>query len=194
MLPQENEDRIKDAVRTILSALGEDVNRPGIVDTPNRVARMYSDILDANFTEPPRIALFDVDDTSSIPYGTRNDIVLVNRVPFYAYCEHHLAVYFGEFALGYIPGSKVLGISKLVRLFRWCTKRISIQERITQQAVDLIMTHATAQGAACWVSAEHTCMTLRGVKSPGSKTVTTSYAGIFAEDTGLQERFLQLIR
>jgi GTP cyclohydrolase I len=200
MLPPENEKKVEEAIRMLLEALGEDVTRPGIKDTPERVARLYSDVLDARFSIFPRTALFSVDDEEGIDVGDlaetdkSSGIVLVTKVPFYAFCEHHLLPWIGEFSLGYLPGEKVLGLSKLIRIFRWFTKRVSIQERVTQQAAEALMQHAHARGAACWVSAEHLCMSLRGVKSPGATTITTAFRGAFLEDKALQDRFLHLIR
>ena len=174
---------IRQAITNILLALGEDPNREGLKETPHRVARLYADVLDGAHTNPPKATSF----TDEVGNG---GLCMVHKVPFYGFCEHHLLPFVGTVSIGYIPRDKVLGISKLVRLFRWCAKRVTIQERLTQQAVDLIQDRADAQGVMIHVEAEHLCMSLRGVKSPGGKTTTTACCGVFESDSALRNQFL----
>jgi GTP cyclohydrolase I len=176
-------EHIADIMRLLLKALGEDIHREGIKNTPERVARLYEDILDGNFTNPPRLATF-VDEN----YG---GIVNVHHFPFYAFCEHHLLPFYGEAAVAYIPDKKTIGLSKLVRLFRWHCKKITIQERLTNEALKTLVKLVKPKGALVHVAAEHMCMTLRGVKSPGSKTSTTAYFGELETNITLREQVLQ---
>lgn len=182
MLPKRNFERVKDLIRALLAELGEDPDRDGLKQTPERVARLYSDILDGNFHSQPEIKFFEE--------KTYDNIVVVKKVPFYAFCEHHLLMFLGTVSIGYIPDKRVAGLSKLVRVFRYFTKRPTIQERLTAQTVDAIMKAVQPKGVIVHVSAEHTCMTLRGIKSPGSVTTTTAYRGVFAEEVNLRRQFL----
>jgi len=182
MLPKENFEQVKKLIRELLTALGEDPNRDGLKQTPERVAKLYSDILDGNYHDQPKIKFFEE--------KTYDNIVVVKKVPFYAFCEHHLLMFLGTFSVGYIPNKRVAGLSKLVRVFRYYAKRPTIQERLTAQTVDAIMKAVQPKGVIVHVEAEHTCMTLRGIKSPGSTTATTAYRGIFAEEATLRQQFL----
>jgi len=182
-LPVESQYKIASAVEMILQALGEDVHRSGLKDTPERVARMYSDILDGNHHSCPPLTVFDGE--------AYEGQVMVHHVPFYAFCEHHLMPFYGHLGIGYIPtGSRVVGLSKLVRSFRYFTKKPTIQERITKQVVQHMMGQLKPEGAICVVQAEHMCMTLRGVKSPGSFTTTIDYDGVYTKDTELRQQFI----
>lgn len=186
MLPKRNFECIKRLIRELLGELGEDPNRDGLKQTPERVAKLYSDILDGNYHEQPEIKFFEE--------KTYDNIVVVKGVPFYAFCEHHLLMFLGTFSIGYIPDKRVAGLSKLVRVFRYYTKKPTIQERLTAQAVDAIMRAVQPKGVIVHVKAEHTCMTLRGIKSPGSITTTTAYQGIFVKDGTLRQQFMEGIR
>jgi len=182
MLPEKNFERVEQLIHDLLIALGEDPNRDGLQQTPQRVAKLYSDILDGNFHKQPEIKCFEE--------KTYDNVVTVKKVPFYAFCEHHLLMFFGTFSVGYIPDKRVAGLSKLVRVFRYYAKRPTIQERLTAQTVDAIMKTVQPKGVIVYVEAEHTCMTLRGIKSPGSLTTTTAYRGEFAEQIELRQQFL----
>lgn len=167
-LPNKNMEAVQRAIRDLLVALGEDPEREGLKDTPLRVSKMYSEILDGNFVAMKEMTSFEGE--------VFDQGVMVTKVPFYAFCEHHLLMFTGTFGMAYVPRKKVLGLSKLVRIFRFHTKRPTIQERITQQAVDSLMRIADPVAACCYVKAEHTCMSLRGVKSPGAMTTTIADA------------------
>jgi GTP cyclohydrolase IA len=181
-LPAENMDKIRQGIRLLLDGLGEDPERNGLSDTPQRVAKLYADILDGNYIKlaPP---------TAFEPELYEGNVA-VHHVPFYAFCEHHLLPFYGFVSIGYIPNNKLLGLSKLVRIFRHSCKKITIQERITQAAVDALNTQADPHGAICHVSATHMCMTLRGTKSPGSYTSTTAFSGEYEHDTELRQQFI----
>ena len=157
-LPQANQELIRRHVKGLLIALGEDPDREGLKGTPDRVARLYDDILDSRFGSKPQITVFEEE--------KYHGIIMVHHAPFYAFCEHHLLPFLGHFAVGYVPDTTTIGLSKLVRIFRFYSKRVTIQERLTEQAVDAVMTLVKPHGAIVYVSAEHTCMSLRGVKSP----------------------------
>jgi len=182
MLPEKNFENVKKIIRALLIELGEDPNRDGLKQTPERVASLYSDILDGNFHKQPEIKFFEE--------ATYDNIVVVKGVPFYAFCEHHLLMFFGTVAIGYIPDKRVAGLSKLVRVFRYYAKRPTIQERLTAQTVDAIMKAVQPKGVIVHVEAAHTCTTLRGIKSPGALTTTVAYRGAFIEDGALRQQFL----
>lgn len=168
----------------ILEALGEDPYREGLKDTPKRVAKLYSDILDGHTSSiDHRITSFEEEE------NTGNQ-VMVHHVPFYAFCEHHMSLFHGHFGMAYVPKKKVLGISKLVRIFRHTCKKLTMQERITHQSVKLLQQYADTEDAIAYVKAEHTCMTLRGVKSPGSFTTTICGEGIYRSSGDLRTQFI----
>jgi GTP cyclohydrolase I len=181
-LPEKNEQEVAVAIKMLLQALGEDPTRSGIKDTPSRVARLYSDILDGNYADPPKVTSFKEEGY--------HGIVSVHHFPFYSFCEHHLVPFQGQAAIAYIPDKITLGLSKLIRIFRFRCKRVTIQERLTQEALTDIVEYANPKGAIVCVQAEHMCMTLRGVKSPGSITTTMAYAGEFETNIPLREQFL----
>lgn len=173
---------IEDGVRMILTGLGENVHRRGIKDTPARVAKLYDDVLDGQYTR--------LKEQTSFTGETYGGTIMVHHVPFYAFCEHHLLPFYGHMGIAYIPDEEILGLSKLVRIFRHACKKITIQERITEEAVKLMVSIAQPKGVMCYVCAEHTCMSLRGVKSPGSKTTTFDYAGEYKTNVELRQQFL----
>lgn len=181
-LPAANQKMIREGVKLILTGLGEDITRSGLADTPARVAKLYGDVMDGNYVDMPRMTSFEGE--------TYNGAVMVHHVPFYALCEHHLLMFQGHFGMAYVPGKRILGLSKLVRIFRHFCKRPTVQERITEQAVDALMSIAEPLGAIVYVTAEHTCMTLRGVKSPGSMTTTVAHRGSFANDQEMRQQFI----
>lgn len=179
--------KIEAAVKLLLEGLGEDVNREGLKDTPDRIARMYEEIY-AGMDEDAGVHLrktFSVDN---------NEMVIVKDIVFYSTCEHHMMPFYGKAHVAYIPDGKVVGISKLARTVEVYAKRLQIQEQMTGQIADAIMEHLAPQGVMVVVEAEHMCMTMRGVKKPGSKTVTMATRGVFAEEEALQNKFFQMLR
>ena len=179
--------KIEEAVKLLLEGLGEDVNREGLKDTPDRIARMYEEI----FSGMDEDAGDHLSKTFSVD---NNEMVIVKDIVFYSTCEHHMMPFYGKAHVAYIPDGKVVGISKLARTVEVFAKRLQIQEQMTGQVADAIMEHLAPQGAMVVVEAEHMCMTMRGVKKPGSKTVTIATRGVFAENETLQNKFFNMLR
>lgn len=163
-------NRIEKAVKELLEALGEDVNRQGLLDTPSRVARMYEETL-AGYNDDPAVHLGRTFDEAG------SDVVIEKDIDFSSTCEHHLMPFFGKVHVAYIPDGKVVGISKLARTVDVYAKRLQLQERMNNQIADAIMEHLSPKGVAVVVEGEHTCMTARGVKKVGAKTVTYAVRG-----------------
>lgn len=180
-------EKIKKAVRLILEAIGEDPNREGLKETPARVARMYEEVFSGLHADPKEhfSAIFSED---------HEELVLVKDIPFYSMCEHHLVPFFGKAHVGYLPkDGRVVGLSKLARAVETVAKRPQLQERLTSTIADAIMERLTPHGVIVVVEAEHMCMTMRGVKKPGSKTVTSAVRGIFATNAMARSEALSLI-
>lgn len=180
--------KIEDAVKMILEAVGEDPNREGLLDTPKRVARMYEEIFSGLHQDPKEYfkTVFGED---------HEELVLVKDIPFYSVCEHHLVPFYGVAHVAYIPrGGVVTGLSKLARAVEAVAKRPQLQERITSTIADSILESLDPHGVMVVVEAEHMCMTMRGVKKPGAKTVTSAVRGIFAEDARTRAEVLTFIK
>ena len=182
-----NKEKIKEAVLLLLEGIGEDINREGLQDTPDRVARMYEEIY-AGMDEDAKIHL-----TRTFT-AENNEMVIEKDITFYSTCEHHLMPFYGKAHIAYIPNGKVVGLSKLARTVEVYARRPQIQEQMTAQIADALMEHLKPQGVMVMLEAEHMCMTMRGVKKPGSKTVTMVSRGVFKEDTRLQDTFLRVVR
>lgn len=179
-------EKVKEAVRMLLEGIGEDVNREGLIDTPDRIARMFDEIY-GGMDEDAGIHLskvFSVDNS---------EMVLEKDIVFYSMCEHHLMPFYGKAHVAYIPDGRVVGLSKLARTVEVYAKRPQIQERMTGEIADAIMKHLTPKGAMVVVEAEHMCMTMRGIKKPGSKTVSVAARGVFEDNMELQNRFYQML-
>ena len=182
-----DQKKIREAVRLLLEGAGEDVNREGLLETPDRIARMYTEIFSGmdEDGEVPLSKVFTVDSS---------EMVLEKDIVFYSMCEHHMMPFYGKAHVAYIPDGKVVGLSKLARTVEIYAKRLQIQERMTGQLADAIMKYLTPQGVMVVLEAEHMCMTMRGVRKPGSKTVSIAVRGVFEENTELQNRFFQMLR
>lgn len=180
-------EKIKQGVRMILEGVGENPEREGLVETPDRVARMYEEIFSGLYMDAaePLAKRFHV---------AGNEMVLEKDIVFYSTCEHHLMPFFGKAHVAYIPKGEVVGLSKIARTVEVFAKRPQLQEQLTAQIADAVNEQLHPMGVMVMVEAEHTCMTMRGVKKPGSKTVSYVTRGIFAEDTALQDRFFQLVK
>ncbi len=182
-----DKDKIMQGVRLILEGVGEDPEREGLKETPLRVAKMYEEIF-AGLTQ-------DAGEHLSRTFTSANsDIIVEKDITFYSTCEHHLMPFFGKAAIGYIPNGKVVGISKLARTVEVFAKRPQIQEQLTAQIADAIMENLDTKGVIVAIEAEHTCMTMRGVKKPGTKTFTLVSRGEFENDAELRRMFLDMIR
>lgn len=178
--------KVQEGVRMILEGIGEDVNREGLRETPDRIARMYEEIF----------AGMDMDckEILSKTFTVDNDeMVIVKDIVFYSTCEHHFMPFYGKAHVAYIPDGKVVGLSKLARTVEVYAKRPQIQEQLTGQVADALMEHLNPKGVIVMMEAEHMCMTMRGVKKPGSKTVTFAMRGAFKEDETLVNRFLTCV-
>jgi len=178
--------RIEKAVREILLAVGEDVEREGLKKTPQRVARMYAELL-AGMQENPKEHL------RSVFTENYDEIVLLREIPFYSICEHHMMPFIGSAHVAYLPSGAVLGISKLARIVDCFARRLQSQERLTYQIADFIMNNLKPQGVAVVLEASHSCMTIRGIKKPGSLMVTSALRGIFKRDPKSRSEVMSLM-
>jgi GTP cyclohydrolase I len=178
--------RIEKAVREILLAVGEDVSREGLKRTPQRVANMYAELL-AGMQDDPG------EHIQSIFTEKYDEIVLLRDIPFYSICEHHLMPFIGSAHVAYLPLGLVLGVSKLARIVDCFSRRLQVQERLTDQIADFLMSSLKPQGVAVVLEASHSCMTIRGVKKPGSVMVTSALRGIFKRDPKSREEIMSLI-
>lgn len=178
--------RIEKAVREILFAIGEDPDREGLVRTPNRVARAYSELM-AGLQIDPRAHL------RTVFHERYQEVVLLRDIEFHSLCEHHLLPFTGKAHVAYLPDGRVVGLSKLARLVEGYARRPQVQERLTTQIADALMEELNPIGAACVIEAVHTCMTIRGVKKHGSVMVTSELRGIFKENPASRAEILALM-
>jgi GTP cyclohydrolase I len=179
-------ERIEKAVREILLAVGEDVGREGLKYTPQRVAAMYAELL-AGMHEDPS------EHVRSIFTEKYDEVVLLRDIPFYSICEHHLMPFIGSAHVAYLPSGVVLGVSKLARIIDCFSHRLQVQERLTDQIADFLMTSLKPQGVVVVLEASHSCMTIRGVKKSGSVMVTSALRGIFKKDPKSREEVMSLM-
>ena len=182
-----DKEKIKEGVRLILDGIGEDIQREGLLETPDRIARMYEELA-AGYTDSAAKHLqkrFHVDN---------NDMVLEKDIHFYSFCEHHMLPFYGNAAIAYIPNGEVVGLSKIARTVEVFAKRFQLQERLTAQIADVFMEELKPHGVMVLIEAEHMCMTMRGIKKPGSQTVTIVKRGEFLENTELTNQFFQMLR
>jgi GTP cyclohydrolase I len=180
--------KIEKGVRLILEGIGEDPERAGLKETPERVAKMYEEIF-AGLKTPTEELLKPIEGES------HDEMVLLKEIHFYSVCEHHLLPFIGKVHVAYIPfGGKIVGLSDLVKAVEVLAKRPQVQERLTTQLADLIMDKLKPKGAMVIVDAEHLCISMRGVKKPGSRTVTSAVRGIFRTKQSTREELLELIK
>ena len=183
-----DKERIQNAVREILIAVGEDPDREGLLETPKRVANMYEEIF-AGLTEDPKqhIKLFNEQ--------SNDEMVIVKDIPFYSMCEHHLLPFFGKAHIGYIPSdNKIIGLSKLARIVDKKKKKPQVQERLTSDIADFLNDNLQPKGVAVIMEAEHMCMTMRGARAAGSKTQTSALRGIMRTDAKTRAEVLSLLK
>jgi GTP cyclohydrolase I len=177
---------IEQAVRQILVAIGEDPAREGLIDTPRRVARMYQELF-AGLYE-------NADKHLKVGFTEKYDEMVVLRdISFFSICEHHLLPFMGKAHIAYLPRGKVIGVSKLARTVEVFARRPQLQERLTSQIADELMQQLDPQGVAVLLEAEHTCMTIRGVKKPGSKMVTSAIRGLFKTNLATRTEAINLL-
>ena len=186
-------------VRKLLLSIGEDPEREGLKDTPRRVAKMYNELFKGYEVDPKKLLTTTfqedagIEDRADGKLDYTQGMVIVRNIEFYSHCEHHMVPFFGKAHVGYIPGKKVVGISKIARVVKAYAQRLQIQERLTKQIADAIEEVLEPQGVIVVIEAEHLCMKMRGVKNPCADTVTSAVRGAFQEMPTRME-FLQLIR
>lgn len=180
------QERIEEAVREVIQAIGEDPRRDGLADTPRRVAEMYAELF-CGLEQDPRDVL-----TTGFEEGHR-EMVILRDVPFFSLCEHHFLPFYGVAHIGYIPKGRVVGLSKIVRALDILAHRPQMQERLTSQLADAILSSLQPDGVGVVVQAEHLCMLMRGVKRPGSIT-TSATRGIFRSRAVTRAEFLSLLK
>ena len=183
---QVDTERIEKAVNEILLAVGEDPQREGLQQTPERVGKMYAELLAGMQLNPK-------EHVKSVFRENYDEVVLLRDVPFYSICEHHLMPFIGKAHLAYLPDGKVLGVSKLARIVDCFARRLQVQERLTSQVADFLMDNLKPKGVAVVVEASHSCMTIRGIKKPGSVMVTSALRGIFIRDSRSRSEVLSLM-
>lgn len=179
-----NFKKMEKSAKLFLEAIGEDTTRDGLIETPKRVAKFWSTVMNGYDDDPSQyLKLFESD---------AEDMVVI-EAPIYSYCEHHLALFSGKIHIAYIPNGKVIGLSKLVRIARVFAKRVQIQERLTKQISDFLVENLSPD-VAVHIEAVHSCMTIRGVRTPNSKTNTTRLTGRFKSDAAARTEFMSYIK
>lgn len=184
--PAIDQARIEQAVREILLAVGEDPDREGLIDTPARVARMYAELFSGLHDDPSR-------HLQKCFRQKYDEMVLVRDIEFHSVCEHHLLPFMGTAHIGYLPGGKVVGLSKLARVVESVARRPQVQERMTEEIADLLTEQLQVKGVAVVIEATHTCMTIRGVRKPGSTCVTSAMKGLFRSNLSSRSEVMNLI-
>ncbi|TDH39251.1 GTP cyclohydrolase I FolE [Pseudohoeflea suaedae] len=179
----------EDAVRTLLRFIGEDVDREGLLDTPKRVVKAYSEMF-GGYDKDPEDAL----GRTFEEVAGYDDIVLVRDIPFHSHCEHHMVPIIGKAHVAYLPDGKVLGLSKIARVVDIFANRLQTQEALTAQVAHAIHNTLRPLGVAVMIEAEHMCMAMRGIRKQGSTTLTTTFTGQFKGDAAAQARFISMIR
>ena len=180
-------EKIKEGVRLMLEGIGEDVTREGLLETPDRIAKMCGQIYGGLYEDP-------AEHLKKQFHADSNNMVLEKDITFYSVCEHHLLPFYGKAHVAYIPDGRVAGLSKLARTVEVFARRPQIQENMTAQIADALEKYLSPKGVMVMIEAEHMCMTMRGVQKPGTKTVTSIVRGVFASDLSLQQTFLQMVR
>lgn len=181
-----DKEKIKEGVKLILEGIGEDINREGLLETPDRIAQMYEELA-AGYTDDAAVHLqkrFHADNT---------DIVMEKDINFYSFCEHHMLPFYGTAAVAYIPNGEVVGLSKIARTLEVYAKRFQLQERLTAQVADVFMKELAPQGVMVLIEAEHMCITMRSIKKPGTKTVTVAARGVFEDNEQLRNSFYRML-
>jgi GTP cyclohydrolase I len=178
---------IETAVHMILKAIGEDPSREGLVETPQRIGRMYQEIFSGIKKDPKdHIKLFFAEN--------HQEMVIARDIPFYSMCEHHMLPFFGQVHVAYIPNKKITGISKLARIVDTYSKRLQLQERLTTQIAEFMMAEFEPQGVMVVIRAEHLCMSMRGIQKPGTQILTSAIRGVFDTDPKTRNEALELIK
>lgn len=182
-----NQKKIEEGVKLLLEGIGEDVDREGLLETPKRIAEMCKEIFGG-------IKVDAAKHLEKTFIATNNELIIEKDIQFYSVCEHHLVPFYGKAHIGYIPDGKVVGLSKLARTVEVYAKRPQIQEQMTAQIADDIMKYLNPKGVIVMLEAEHMCMTMRGVRKPGTLTTTFVTRGEFKDNQELKNTFFQLIK
>lgn len=182
-----DQEKVRAGVKLILEGIGEDTEREGLLETPDRIARMYTELAGG------------MDESAAKHLEKRfhvenNDMVMEKDITFYSMCEHHMLPFFGKVHIAYIPNGEVVGLSKIARTVEVFARRLQLQEQLTAQIADAFMDILKPQGVMVMIEAEHLCMTMRGIKKPGAQTVTKVTRGIFNDNQELQNTFYQMVR
>ncbi|MDE3090134.1 MAG: GTP cyclohydrolase I FolE [Chloroflexota bacterium] len=183
-----DQERINRAVKEILGAIGDDETREGLRETPRRIAEMYGEIFEGLAQDPVKMLGVTFDS------GGHQEMVILKDIPFYSMCEHHFLPFHGVAHVGYIPKDRVAGVSKIARVVETLARRPQMQERLTSQIADTLMEGLQPIGVAVVIQAEHLCMTMRGVKKPGSRMVTSANRGTFRTNAATRAEFFSLVR
>lgn len=180
-------ERAEAAVRALIEALGENLHREGLADSPRRIAAMYRELFEGLNLDPVEVL--------SVGFEEGHDeLVILREIPFYSMCEHHFMPFHGQAHIGYMPDGRIVGLSKIARAVEILARRPQVQERLTTQIADCIEQVLNAQGVGVVIEAEHLCMTARGVRKPGATMVTSAMRGCFRTDANTRHEFLGLIR
>lgn len=182
-------EKIKAAIKAIIEAIGDDAQREGLLNTPQRLAEMYTELFSGMHMDAR-------EELATGFYAGHHEMVIVKDIPFYSMCEHHFLPFYGIVHIGYIPNANgwVVGVSKLARVVEIYSRRLQLQERMTKQIADIIMESLKPDGVAVVIQAEHLCMTMRGIKKPGSNVVTSAMRGIFEKRSVTRAEFLSLVQ
>lgn len=185
-------EAIKEHIKGILVALGDDPNREGLIETPERVAKMYEEVFDGmNYTNHQVAEMFSKTFEDDLDVKEHHDMVIVKDIDIFSYCEHHLALMYDmKVAVAYLPKHKILGLSKIARICDMVGKRLQLQERIGSDIAEIIMEVADSEDVAVYIEGCHSCMSARGIKKNNAKTVTTTLRGAFQEDDTLKWHFM----
>lgn len=182
-----DQEKIKQGVELILEGIGEDIKREGLLETPDRIARMYEELMSGmdEQADSHLAKRFTVDNS---------EMIVEKDIQFYSMCEHHMLPFFGKAHVAYIPNGQVVGLSKIARTVEVFARRLQLQEQLTGQVAEAFMESLGTRGVMVMVEAEHLCMTMRGIKKPGSKTVTVAVRGDFEDNQKLQNQFFQMVK
>lgn len=189
-------EAIKEHIRGILTALGDDPDREGLKETPDRVARMYGEVFEGMRYSNAEIAeMFNKSFEDGFSDGNGSDIVIVKDIEAFSYCEHHMALMYDmKITVAYIPKGRVLGLSKIARIADMACKRLQLQERIGSDIAEIMQLASGSEDVAVFIEANHSCMTARGIKKPSAKTVSSTLRGRFETDAALQNRIFMQVR
>lgn len=189
-----DQEAIKEHIRGILVALGDDPDREGLKETPDRVARMYAEVFEGmNYTNDEIAKMYAK--SFEVPEEGSNDMVVVKDIEVFSYCEHHMALMYDmKVTVAYIPDKRVIGLSKIARIADMVAKRLQLQERIGTDIADVISKATGSNDVAVYIEGNHSCMTARGIKKPSAKTVTTTFRGRFETDMALQNKLLLMLK